>query len=127
MTETPDDFLYTKHHLWIDKHDGIATIGLTDHAQSLMGKMVYIELPEQDAEISKGDVLFVIESVSRSQEKFSPLSGNVVEINQELEEEPYRINGSPYEDGWIVKITVDDKTELDELLADYDYIEYIDR
>ena len=112
----PDDLQYTKDHEWIAVDGNIATVGITDHAQGALGDLVFVELPEVGAELEKGDEMAVVESVKAASEVYAPLSGEVIEVNEALNESPETINDSPYDDGWIAKIKIRDKGELDETM-----------
>ena len=126
MSEVPEDLNYTEDHEWVSVDNGVATVGITDYAQNALGDLVYVELPEVDEAFSKGDSFAVVESVKSASEVYAPLSGTIVETNNLLSDEPELLNGSPYEDGWLVKIKLEDKSELEDMLSDSDYIEHID-
>ncbi|MCH2037767.1 MAG: glycine cleavage system protein GcvH [Rickettsiales bacterium] len=126
MSEVPEDLKYTEDHERVSVENGIATIGITDYAQNALGDLVYVELPEVDESFSKGDSCAVVESVKSASEVYAPLSGTIVEVNSMLEDEPGLVNGTPYEDGWLMKIKLEDKSELEDMLSDSDYIECID-
>ncbi|MBS3782021.1 MAG: glycine cleavage system protein GcvH [Candidatus Thermoplasmatota archaeon] len=123
MSEIPDNLKYTEEHEWIKVSDGEARYGITDHAQDELGDIVYVELPEVGEEISKGDMLGVIESVKTVSDLYAPLSGTVKDVNVELEVGPEMMNEDPYGDGWIVVIEIADEDELDELLDPEEYEE----
>lgn len=106
---------YSKEHEWIKVEDSKAYIGITDYAQRLLGELVYVELPELDAQIQTGDTLSVVESVKAASDIFSPVSGKVVEINDQLADEPEKINESPYE-SWIAAILLDDMHAFENLM-----------
>ena len=119
--EIRDDLKYTASHEWIKINDSIATIGITDHAQSELTDIVFAELPEIGKQIKKGDELCVVESVKSVSEIYSPLSGKIVKINEKLEDAPEIINGQPYDDGWLVEIEIEKKDEIDLLISAADY------
>ena len=119
--EIRDDLKYTSSHEWIKINDSIATIGITDHAQSELTDIVFAELPEIGKQIKKGDELCVVESVKSVSEIYSPLSGKIVKINEKLEDAPEIINGQPYDDGWLVEIEIEIKDETDLLISAADY------
>ncbi len=121
MSEIPDNLKYTEDHEWIEVTDGEARYGITDYAQDELGDIVYIELPETGEELSKGDMLGVIESVKTVSDLYAPLSGKIKEVNEELEAAPETINEDPYKDGWIVVIEIADEGELNELLDPKEY------
>ena len=118
MAEIPNDLRYTEDHEYVKatKDPTIVAVGITDYAQGELGDIVYLELPTVGASFSKHDVFGTIEAVKAVSELFSPLSGEVVEINQRLEKEPQLVNSSPYGDGWMVKLKISEPSEKDELL-----------
>ncbi|RMH43977.1 MAG: glycine cleavage system protein GcvH [Gammaproteobacteria bacterium] len=126
MSDIPADLKYSKDHEWVrDEGDGIVTVGITDHAQELLGDMVYVELPEVGAEISAGDEAGVAESVKAASDVYSPVSGEIVEVNEALEDAPETVNNDPYNDGWMFKVKLSDPSELDDLLSAEEYAELI--
>lgn len=122
----PRHLKYTKEHEWIEMNGDIATIGITAFAQESLGDLVYVELPEVGATLSSGDDFAVVESVKAASEVYSPLSGEVVEVNTELAESPQSINESPYDDGWLVKIRISDVSELEETMDADAYTAFVD-
>ncbi|MBU2708239.1 glycine cleavage system protein GcvH [Zooshikella marina] len=117
MSNIPAELRYVSTHEWVRlEDDNTAVVGITDHAQELLGDVVFIELPDVDATISAGDEVGTIESVKAASDMFAPLSGDVVAINEDLEEAPELVNSDPYGDGWLFKIKVKDQVEVDELL-----------
>jgi len=115
MSDIPYDLHYTKSHEWVrDNGDGTVTVGITDHAQELLGDLVYVELPEVDAEYGAGDECAVIESVKAASDMYSPLTGTITEVNEELDDAPETINSDAYGDGWIFKMSAsaDDLADL---------------
>jgi glycine cleavage system H protein len=112
----PDDVKYTTSHEWAKIFDGIVTIGLNDYAQDQLGEIVFVELPENGDTFSKGDEFGSVESVKAVSEIYIPISGEIVEINEDLEDAPELVNESCYENGWLVKIQPDDVSQLDDLL-----------
>ena len=115
--EFPKEFKYSKEHEWIAIEDGVATIGITDHAQDALGDIVYLgDLPDAGDHVDAEDVIGVVESVKATSDIFAPLSGEVTAINEDLEEKPELVNESPYGDGWILKIKIEDDNELGELM-----------
>jgi glycine cleavage system H protein len=116
---TPQMNLYTDSHEWIEPSGAIRTMGITDHAQHLLGDIVYTELPKVGTKVKKGDPFLVVESPKAAADVYAPVTGEVVEVNGALEGEPSTINRGPYTDGWLVKIKVADASELDGLM-DYD-------
>ena len=126
MSETPSDHKYTESHEWVRVHDDTAIIGITDHAQEQLGDIVFVELPETGKEVKAGDVFAVIESVKAASDIYAPISGEVVEINSALESAPEKINEDPHGEGWITKIKISDKSELESLLNANEYKKHID-
>ena len=105
MSELPGDLLYTKDHEWLRREDdGSVTIGITDHAQSALGDLVYVELPDVGQDLDSGGDMAVVESVKAASDVFAPIGGNVVAVNEELSDDPEKINSDPYGDGWIVRL-----------------------
>lgn len=116
MSEVPSELKYTKSHEWLRmEDDGLITIGISDHAQELLGDLVFVELPETDTEFVAGDECCVVESVKAASDVYMPVSGEVVEVNEALADEPEMINSSPYDNGWLFKIKPS-ADEFDELL-----------
>ena len=111
-----DGLKYTDTHEWLKIKDDKALVGITDHAQSELTDIVFVELPEVGKEIKKGEELCVVESVKSVSEIYAPLSGNVVNVNKKLDDSPEIVNESPYDDGWLVEIEIKDKSEIDSLL-----------
>ncbi len=114
--EFPEELKYTDEHEWVLVEDDIVTIGITDFAQDSLGDVVFVELPEVGAVLAAGKPLGVVESVKAVSDVYAPVSGEVVEVNEELPDSPETLNTSPYEDGWMVKIKVSDPSQLDDLL-----------
>ena len=121
----PEELKYTKDHEWTRIDDDVATIGITDYAQSELGDIVYVELPEVGLQTKQMESFGTIEAVKAVSDMYSPLSGEVVEINNALTDQPEIINKDPYGDGWIIKIKLSDKSELDGLLDKAKYEELI--
>lgn len=114
----PEDLKYTKEHEWIrDNGDGTITIGITDFAQSELGDIVFVELEPEGTELDEGDVFGTVEAVKTVSELFSPVTGEVLEINGALEDDPELVNTDPYGNGWMVKLSLPDSSELDNLLT----------
>ena len=122
----PEELKYTKEHEWVVIDNNIATIGITDHAQEQLGDIVFVELPELESKISQDDTFGVVEAVKTVADLFAPVSGSIVEINNELEESPDLINSDPYGSGWIIKVSVDSLEEYNNLLSSDDYREFIE-
>lgn len=109
MSELPGELLYTEEHEWLrQEEDGTVTIGITDHAQSALGDLVYVELPEVGAELDAGDEMAVVESVKAASDVYAPVGGTVLEVNAELADDPEKINTDPYGDGWMVRMRPND-------------------
>jgi glycine cleavage system H protein len=117
MSNTPSDLKYTKSHEWVrDNGDGTVTIGITDHAQELLGDLVFVEVPEPGTEVETNGEIAVVESVKAASDVYSPVSGEVVESNDALADTPESVNDSPYGDGWLCKIRLSDASELEGLM-----------
>jgi len=118
MSNVPSELKYLSSHEWVRVEDDgeTAVIGITDHAQELLGDVVFVELPEVGTELASGDEAGVVESVKAASDIFAPVSGEVIEINEALEDAPETVNSEPYEDGWFFKVKLSDATELDSLL-----------
>ncbi|MBN2281173.1 MAG: glycine cleavage system protein GcvH [Candidatus Marinimicrobia bacterium] len=121
----PTDLKYTKNHEWVRAEGGIATIGITDHAQSELGDIVFIELPEVGDEFEKDTAIGTIEAVKTVADMNTPVSGEIIEVNGALEDSSELMNKDPYSDGWIAKLRMSDESELDELLSAEEYKELI--
>ena len=117
---------FTDEHEWIDLEGDTATVGTTDFAQGQLGDIVFVELPEVGTMVEKGKDAAVVESVKAASDVYAPLSGEVVEVNDNLEEDPALVNSSPEEDGWFFKMTVSDKSELEGLMDDKAYKSFCD-
>lgn len=125
MSQTPNDLFYAQSHEWVRiDENGIATIGITDHAQSLLGDLVFVELPELEDSLSAGDEFGVVESVKTASDVYAPVSGEVVAINEDLQDAPENVNNDAYGDGWLVQVKMSDKAELENLLSAEEYAEY---
>jgi len=122
-----EDLFYTESHEWVKVHGDVAYIGITDYAQSELGDIVYVELPEEGDEITMGEAFGSVEAVKAVEDIIAPLSGEVLKVNSELESSPELINQSPFEDGWLIKIRLSDKEELEKLLSAADYKEHIEQ
>ncbi len=123
MSNIPDNLKYTKSHEWVkDEGDGSVTVGITDHAQELLGDLVFVELPEVGAELSAGSECAVVESVKAASDVYSPVDGEVVAVNEDLADSPEAINEDPY-GAWIFKLKLSDPAQLDGLLDAAAYAE----
>lgn len=117
MSSFPNDLKYASSHEWARvEEDGTVVVGISDHAQNALGDVVYVELPEVGSVLAAGDEAGVVESVKAASDIYAPLSGEVVEINEVLEETPETINGDPYHDGWFFRLKPSDLSELENLL-----------
>jgi glycine cleavage system H protein len=119
----PQDLFYTKTHEWVALEDGIVTIGITDFAQSQLSDLTFVELPEVGTEFTAGDEAAVVESVKAAADVYAPVAGEVIEINEELEDNPELINKDAFGQGWLYKLKVVDETEIDDLLDAESYEE----
>ena len=116
MSEVPSELKYTKSHEWLRvEEDGLITIGISDHAQELLGDLVFVELPEAGTEFVAGDECCVVESVKAASDVYMPISGEIIEVNEALADEPEIINTSPYDNGWLFKMKPSAQ-ELDDLM-----------
>ena len=113
----PEKLQYTEDHEWVAVEDDVATIGITDYAQSELGDIVFIELPSVGDSITKGDSFGTIEAVKAVSDLFAPVSGEVLEVNEELADMPEKINESPYEEGWMIRVRIGDESETEMLLT----------
>jgi len=125
MSEVPSELKFLSSHEWVLIEDNVATVGVSDHAQELLGDLVYVELPEAGSAVAAGDSVGVIESVKAASDTYAPVSGEVIEVNEELEGAPERINDDPYGDGWMYKIAMEDAEEAGDLLDADAYSETI--
>lgn len=126
-TNIPKKLLYTSDHEWVLIEDGIATIGITHHAQDQLGDIVYLgDLPEDGDNVSQGDTIGVVESVKATSDIYVPLTGSVTEVNSDLVESPELLNSDPYGEGWIIKLEIGDQDEVKELLDADAYEELLD-
>ncbi len=112
MSELPGDLLYTNDHEWLRREsDGSVTVGITEHAATALGDLVYVELPEVGQDVDAGGEMAVVESVKAASDVYAPVAGNVTAVNEDLSDEPEKINADPYGDGWIVRLEVGDIDE----------------
>lgn len=122
MSQTPSELKYASSHEWARlEEDGTVTIGITDHAQEALGDVVFVELPDVGASLAAGDDAGVVESVKAASDIYAPVGGEVIAINEQLEDEPETVNSDPYNDGWFYKLQPSDTTELDKLLSAEEY------
>ena len=126
MSELPGDLLYTNDHEWLRREgDGSVTVGITEHAATALGDLVYVELPEVGQEVEAGGEMAVVESVKAASDVYAPVAGTVTAVNEELSDDPEKTNADPYGDGWIVKMDVDDLDE-DALMTPAAYQQLLD-
>ena len=124
MSNVPEELRYTKSHEWIRvDEDGNLTVGITDHAQEQMGDLVYVELPDVGRTVGGAEELAVVESVKAASDVYSPLAGEVAEVNEALTDAPELVNSDPYGEGWLFKMTPNDVSDLDEMLDADEYTE----
>jgi len=122
MAQVPAELKYVASHEWIrDEGNGVVTVGITDFAQESLGDVVFIELPEVGAEVNKDDSIAVVESVKAASDIYAPVSGEIVEINEALMDEPEKANEEPYDGAWFFKVKLSEASEMDELLTAEQY------
>ncbi len=122
MSNIPSGLKYSKSHEWVeDQGDGSVKVGITDHAQGLLGDMVFVEVPEDGAAVNQGEECAVVESVKAASDVYSPVTGEVVEVNETLGDKPELIIQDPYGEGWIMRIQLSNPAELEELMDADDY------
>ena len=127
MSNIPSELRYATSHEWVrNEGNGIVTVGITEHAQDLLGDMVFVELPDVGNNISTGDDVAVAESVKAASDIYAPVSGEVIEVNEDLEDSPELVNSDAYGDGWMFKVKLADESELDALLDAEGYANSID-
>ena len=128
MNETPSDLKFLDSHEWIRVDDNTVIVGISDHAQNELGEVVFVELPAIGDEFVSGDEAAVVESIKAASEVYTPLSGEVIEVNEALEENPELVNTSPYEDGWFFKLKVSDENlgSIDSLMTAEEYSSMLD-
>lgn len=122
----PEDLKYSKEHEWVRQEGNKVYIGITDFAQSELGDIVFVELPEEGDEVEADESFGSVESVKTVSELYSPVTGAVVEVNEELEDSPEYVNDSPYEDAWMIVVELSDESELDELLTADEYKAFVE-
>lgn len=124
--EFPKDLKYTKEHEWVKIEGDTVTVGITDYAQDSLGDVVYVELPQEGGSVTKDEPFGVVESVKAVSDLYSPVSGDVTEVNDAIVDNPEVINDEPYGDAWMIKIELSNPEELDDLLSVEDYQSYIE-
>ena len=126
MTEIREGLRYTSDHEWVRLDDsGNLFLGITDHAQELLGELVYVDLPDSGQSFARGDACAVVESVKAASDVYCPLEGDIVEINGDLEEQPELVNSSPYDEGWLVQILPAGPEALEEMMSAEDYAQFL--
>ncbi len=123
--EFPEDVKYSKEHEWVLVEGNVATVGITDYAQEQLGDIVFVELPAVGDKVSKEDAFGVVESVKAVSDIYAPVSGKVLEVNDDLPDNPEIINEDPYGDGWMIKIEMNDPEDLEDLMGAAEYEEYV--
>jgi len=128
MVQIPGELKFTNDHEWVrEEEDKLLEIGISDYAQDSLGEIVYIELPSEGDEITKGDPFGAVESTKAVSDLYAPVSGEVVEVNEVLLDSPETINADPYGDGWMIKVKPYDPGELEDLMESADYTEYVEK
>lgn len=122
----PDELKYTEEHEWLLIEEELVTVGITDFAQDSLGDIVFVELPEVGTMLVAGKPFGVVESVKAVSDVYAPISGEVIEVNEELPDSPETLNTSPYEDGWMIKIKPSDLSQLEDLLDADDYADFVE-
>lgn len=121
----PTNYRYTREHEWLRLDGDTATVGITHHAQDQLGDVVFVELPEVGAKLQAEGAFGAVESVKAVSDIYSPLSGDVTEVNETLIDAPEKINEDPHGDGWLIRVTVFDRSEIDKLMTSEQYAEYV--
>lgn len=125
MSEVPNDLLYTSEHDWLRVEDGVGVAGITDYAQSELGDVVFLELPDVGRRIRQGEAYGTVEAVKTVADLYAPVSGTVAEVNITLDADAGRVNADPYGSGWILKVEIEDRAELEQLLTPDAYSELL--
>ena len=125
-TRITEELKFSEQHEWISLESGVGTIGITDYAQSELGDIVFVELPEVGEVLEKGQSFGTVEAVKTVEDLYCPVSGEVIEVNETLEETAEQVNSDPYSDGWMIKVRIDNAGELEELLSPDGYKEFIE-
>jgi glycine cleavage system H protein len=127
MSDIPSELRYSESHEWVGEEDeGVVRVGITDHAQAQLGDLVFVELPEVGSSVGQGDACAVVESVKAASDIYSPVSGEVVEVNESLIDSPETVNTEPYGDGWLFAVKLEDADELEGLMDHDAYEEHIE-
>jgi len=125
-TRVPDELKYSEQHEWLSLDGDVGTIGVTDYAQSQLGDIVFVELPQVGDVLEKGQSFGTIEAVKTVEELYTPIAGEVIEINDTLEDDAEQVNSDPYSDGWMIKVRLSNTADLDTMLSAEDYEELIE-
>lgn len=125
MSNVPSELKFLSSHEWVAVDGDVATVGISDHAQELLGDLVFVELPEVGEEIAAGDEVAVVESVKAASDVYAPISGEIIEVNEELDDSPEAINSDAFGDGWIYKVKMSDPDEANDLMNAESYAESI--
>lgn len=127
MSEIPSDLRFAESHEWVSiEEDGVVKVGITDHAQSQLGDLVFVELPEEGASVGQGDACAVVESVKAASDIYSPVSGEIVAINDAVIDAPEIVNSDPYGDGWLFSVRLDDPEEIESLMDAERYTQHVE-
>jgi len=126
MSNIPEDLRYSKDHEWVSVSDGVATLGITDYAQNSLGDVVYVDLPRSGDKFEAHESFGSVESVKAVSEVFTPVAGEVLEVNDALNDTPEKVNADPYGDSWFIKIKLDNPGDADALLSNAEYEEYLE-
>lgn len=122
MSNVPTELKYTASHEWIhDEGNGVYRVGITEHAQELLGDMVFVELPEVGSQVTRGDDCAVAESVKAASDIYAPIDGEIIAVNEALESAPEQVNSAPYDEGWLFKIKANNASQIERLLSATDY------
>ncbi len=124
MANVPEDLHYSKDHEWVRVEGDVAVVGITDYAQNSLGDVVYVELPKVGEEFAANESFGSVESVKAVSEVFSPVSGTVAEVNEALNDEPEKVNGDPYGEGWMIKVRMSNPGKVDSLLTAAEYEDF---
>ena len=125
MANVPEDLQYSKDHEWIKVDGGTGTVGITDHAQHALGDVVYVELPKVGDSFAAHETFGSVESVKAVSELFCPVAGEVIEVNESLQDDPEKVNSDPYGDAWMIRLRVRDAGQVDKLLSSIEYEDFI--
>ena len=126
MSDIPSELRFAESHEWVEQlEDGLLRVGISDHAQEQLGDLVFVELPEEESEITRGEACAVVESVKAASDIYAPVSGEIVSVNESLDESPETVNNDPYGDGWLFTVKPSDEGDLDELMDAEAYAEHV--